>query len=272
MKKILLLLAAFLPTMMWAGDNDDFGTWLELGAEKALPYNLEVGIGGGLRTKDNSSVMDRWDIGASLGYKASKYLKLSAGYSLLMDYNEEKRSKEEYDEDDGSLIAYRLTPSYWSPRHRFYVDLSPSIKMWKWVRFSGRFRYQYTYKNARTVERTDYERNDQYTPEGMITTWDEDQSEKEYESETRQVLRSRMKVELDKKRLDWKPFVSVEFHNNVGYRGDFNLDKIRTSVGTTYKINKHNDIGVAYVMTLNRMEGHPYQKMHAVSASYSFDF
>lgn len=258
MKKILLLLAAFLPTMMWAGDNDDFGTWLELGAEKALPYNMELGIEGGLRTKDNSSMMDRWDIGASLGYKASKYLKLSAGYSLLMDYNEEKAGKN------------WLTPSHWKHRNRIWLEASSGNKFWKWLRLSARVRYQYTYRAEKNVERYECEGVDANTGEYV---YDMDYPEtKLFEGETRQVLRSRLKVELDKKRLDWKPFVSVEFHNNVGYRGDFNLDKIRTSVGTTYKINKHNDIGVAYVMTLDRMGGHPYQKMHAVSASYSFDF
>jgi len=271
MKKILLLVLTLVPTMMWAGDNDDFGTWLELSAEKALPYNMEIGLEGGLRTKDGSSLMERWDIGASLGYKAHKYLKLATGYSFLHDYTPKKTSKESFDED-GQLESYRLTPSYWSPRHRLFVEASSGIKFWKWLRISARVRYQYTFKPEREVSRTDYERNDQYTPEGPVTTWEEDASTKTYPSEDRHVLRTRIKFSVDKKRLRWSPFISAEFHNNVAAGEHFNFDKLRTSVGTDYKINKHNGIGLSYVMTLNRMDGHPYERMHALSASYSFHF
>lgn len=267
MKRFLLLLA-LVPSLAWAGDQDDWGAWLELGTEKALPYNMEVGLEGGLRTMDGSSAMDRWDIGASLGYKAHKYLKLSAGYSFIMDNNKAKTSKEMYDED-GVLESYRHTPSFWSPRHRFYLDASTGMKFRKWLRVSARVRYQYTYKPESEVTRTDYERNDMFTPDGIVTTWDEESKVKTFTSENRQVLRTRLKLEVDKKHLDWKPFVSVEFHNNLA--ASMHFDKLRTCVGTGYKINKHNNVGIAYVMTLNRME-QPSKNFHAISASYSIDF
>ena len=270
MKKSLLFLFSLLPSLSWAGDNDDFGTWLELGAEKALPYTMEIGLEGGLRTLDASSVMDRWDVGGSFRYKAHKYLKLAAGYSFLMDYNQQKTTKQEYDEDD-QLESYRVTPAYWSLRHRMYLEASSGLKLWKCLRISVRVRYQFTYRQANDVNRIDNERNDMFTPDGIVTEWVSAENPKHYDGEGRQVLRSRIKLEVDKKHLEWKPFVSAEFHNNVASGEHMNFDKLRTSVGTEYKINKHNSVSLSYVMTLNRME-QPFQRMHAINAGYSFDF
>lgn len=257
MKKTLLLILALLPATVWAGDNDDFGTWLELGAEKALPYNMEIGLEGGLRTKDGSSMMDRWDVGASFGYKAHKYLKLSAGYSVLMDYNAENAGKK------------WLTPSHWKHRNRLCLEASSGYKFWKWLRVSARVRYQFTHRAGKHVDRYECEGMDAVTGE---YTYDMDYPETKYfDCESRQVLRSRIKLEVDKKHLKWSPFVSAEFHNNLALGEHMNFDKLRTNVGTGYKINKHNSVSLAYVMTLNRME-QPNERMHALSLGYSFDF
>lgn len=256
MRKFLLLLA-FLPSMVWAGDHDDFGTWLELGAEKSLPYNMELGLEGGLRTRDNSSAMDRWNIGASFGYKPHKYLKLNAGYSLIMDYNTENVGKK------------WLTPSYWGHRNRFYLDASSGYKFWKWLRVSGRVRYQYTYRPAQDIERYEFVGID---AESGKRIYEEDPDIKHKDFEDRQVLRSRIKFEVDKKHLDWSPFVSVEFHNNLASGQHMHFDKLRTAIGTEYKINKQNSVSLSYVYTLDRLD-HPVDKnMHAISAGYSFDF
>ena len=256
MRRFLLLLA-LLPTLVWAGNNDDWGTWLELGAEKALPRNMEVGLGAGLRTRDNSSQMDRWDIGASFGYKAHKYLKFAAGYSLLMDYNAENQGKK------------WLTPSHWKHRNRLWAEASTGYKFMKWLRISARVRYQFSHRAQKHVDRFECEGMDGET--GKYVYDMEYPETKLYDCESRQVLRSRIKLEVDKKHLDWKPFVSAEFHNNVAIGEHMNFDKLRTACGTEYKINKQNSVSLSYVFTLDRMN-HPYEKMHAVSAGYSFDF
>ena len=59
--------------------------------------------------------------------------------------------------------------------------------------------------------------------------------------------------------------------NAVAQGDKMNLQKIRSAVGMDYKINKQNSVGLAYVLTLNRME-QPHERMHALSASYSYDF
>ena len=258
MKKThLFLLLMTLPLSLWADDGDDFGTWLELSAEKALPHNLSVGVETELRTLDNSTTLDRLSAGASLGYKAHKYLKFAAGYNFLEDYHPEKAGKK------------WLTPKYWSHRHRFYADATSSVKLWKWLRISGRVRYQFTHRAAQHIKRYECEGMDSNTGEYV---YDMDEADIKYkERENRQVLRSRIKLQVDKKHLDWSPFVSVEFHNNVAAGAHMNFDKLRTSVGTRYKINKRNDLSLSYVMTLDRMS-HPYTHMHALCAGYSYEF
>ncbi len=256
MKRLLLLLA-LLPSLAWAGDNDDWGTWLELSAEKALPYKIEMGLEADLRTKDHSSMMDRWNVGLNIGYKAHKYLKFSAGYSLLMDYNAENQGKK------------WLTPSHWQHRNRMFLDASSGYKFMKWLRVSARVRYQFSHRAAKHVDRYECEGTDGNTGEYV---YDMDYPEtKLFDCESRQVLRSRIKLEVDKKHLAWKPFVSAEFHNNLAIGAGMNFDKLRTGVGTSYKINRNNDVSISYVYTLNRME-HPYEHMHALSIGYSYDF
>lgn len=240
--------------MVWAGDNDDFGAWIELGAEKKLPYSLEVGLSTELRTMDNCSSVDRWDIGAYVGYKVHKYLKLDAGYSFMMDYSARNAGKN------------WLTPSYWSHRNRFYLEASSGYKLWKWLRVSGRVRYQYTYRPALDIERYEFIGIDAQTNERV---YEDDPDIKHKAFEDRQVLRNRIKLELDKKHVDWSPFVSVEFHNNLA--AGMHFDKLRTSIGTGYKISRQHSVNAAYVLTHDRMEQTPFNS-HAVSLGYNFDF
>ena len=83
------------------------------------------------------------------------------------------------------------------------------------------------------------------------------------------ILRSRLKIEIDKKHLKWSPFVSVEFHNNL--QSNFHLDKLRTSVGTDYSIHKHHKVGLSYILT-HKFEDEGTSRMHAINASYKFNF
>ena len=245
-----------LPLTGRAGNNDDFGIWTELGIEKTLPHNWSVGLESEFRSMDNSSLMDRWSLGASIDYKIHKYLKVGAGYSFLLDNTPGKAGKN------------WLTPSYNSHRNRFFAEASSSVKLWKWLRISGRMRYQFTHRPMQHIERFECEGMDGNTGEYI---YDDEADIKLRDCESRQVLRSRVKLEVDKKHLDWSPFIGVEFHNNVAIGQHMNFDKLRTSVGTDYKINKQHKVSLSYIMTLDRT-AHPYSRMHAVSVGYNFDF
>lgn len=277
MKKLLTLcLFAVVPALTWAGDNDDFGTWLELGVQKSLPHNLSIGLEGELRTKDFNSEFDRISVGVSAGYKVNKYFKLGALYNLIGSCNTEKRKEHYKDdiEDDEHWNGFKIVESYLAPKHRVSVEATATIKLWKWLRISARERYQYTHSKSvkYSVSKFRYDRiiNSQ-TGESTYKLREEYPKIESLRkaSTNAQYIRSRIKLEVDKKRLAWSPFVSVEFHNSID--NSFHLHKLRTSVGTEYAIGSSHKVGLAYVLT-NEFDESPNERMHALSASYKFDF
>lgn len=298
--KLALATAALLigsATAAYAGDNDDFGIWTEAEVEKKLPYNLSLNFSGEMRTEDMSSRIDRLSAGVGLSYKVNKYLKLGASYSLMGLYSPEKRKEHYKDNDDGTMKldpngdpiwnGYKITDKYWTPRHRLTIEANTGIKLAKWLRISLRERYQYTNNSGRHVEVTKYRHdvslgydpeNDRYTQidEGLKEGYPITETDMK-EGSNSHILRTRLKLEVDKKRLDWSPFISAEAHNNlVAQHGDIQtnvlyLEKIRTMVGTGYKINKHHAVSLAYVLTFEH-EIDSFERMHAISVGYNFDF
>ncbi|MCF0197868.1 MAG: DUF2490 domain-containing protein [Bacteroidaceae bacterium] len=262
MKRLFFIVFACCSMATYAQD-DDFGTWLELGAEKQFVRPFSVGFDAELRTEDNCTKVDCWSMGVNAGYKVNKYLKLGAGFTLLDGYSSEKISKEEYDINQ-NLIAYRQRPSYWTPRYRFVFEASSSIKLWKRIRISLRERYQYTLQPTQTIGRTDYEL--------INNQWDAEPAPDYITKGERHahILRSRIKVEWDKKRCDWSPFISAEAHNELNDKMD--LRKVRAMAGTSYKINRHHSVSAAYVLT--RMCGSETNRdrMHALSVGYNYKF
>lgn len=282
-----------MPLFAWAGDDNDFGTWLELGAEKKLPQNLSLDLEGELRMSDNSSQVGRIGVSAGLSYKIHKYLKAGVSYSFLEYYKPEKykdKSKDEIEKDEDGDYKHKVnygfdkTPSYWRPRHRVNFELNSSVKLGKWLRISVRERYQFTRTTEKTV--TTHEHRDKYRTEGeekygtsgSYIEWDEENTTFEHTdkyvpetkpAENNHTLRSRVKFEIDKKKLDWSPYVSVEFHNNLATHMGMKLEKVRTAVGTDYKINKHNSVGMAYIFTKDKIDA---ENIHALSISYGYKF
>jgi len=274
MKRLFIAALVFIPSIVWAGDEDDFGTWLELGVEKVLPHNLSVGIEGELRTQDNSSRVDRWNLGANLGYKPNKHLKFGVAYNFIDAYSPEK-TKDHYKNDDGTTWnGYNIIDKYWKPKHRFSFDVTGTVKLWKWLRISVRERYQFTHYCEVDYTKTKYRYTTTTDGETGETTYElkdgypETVSDTSY-AENKHILRSRVKLSYDKKGVKWEPFVSCEFHNRID--DAMNLDKIRTSIGTEYKINKQHHISMAYTFTTKLYED-PNERMHAINIGYQYKF
>lgn len=276
MKKILMIAFGMVLPIVCCAQDDDFGIWVEAAASKSFGTRWSVGLDAELRSEDNTSRIDRLSIGPSVGFKVCKYLKLGAGYNFMASYSPEKR-KEHYKNDivdDDHWNGYKLTDAYWTPRHRANVDVTGTIKFWKLLRISLRERYQFTYNDSVTVNETKYRYDkitDGNTGETVYELRDgypiEELDGKQ--SVNTHILRSRLKIEIDKKHLKWSPFVSVEFHNNL--QSNFHLDKLRTSVGTDYSINKHHKVGLSYILT-HKFEDEGTSRMHAINASYKFNF
>ncbi len=263
---------AALPLATWAGDgdNDDFGTWLELGVEKVLPHNFSFGIDAELRMRDNSTKVDRLSVGGNLHYRVNKFLKVGILYSFMENYKDDKMSKEEYDIED-NLLAYRYTDSYWRPRHRLSVEVTPSFKMWKMLKVSYRARYQYTHQKEFTVSRYDYELD------AATGTWDVTdcaKGDKTYDKEDTHIFRGRLKLEIDKKRLKWSPFISVETQKYLTHEYHYRRHRVRYETGTGYKFNKHHSMSLSYAYTEDpdsHIDG-CRERHHALSLGYDYKF
>ncbi len=104
----------------------DLGGRITLTADKKLAKGLHLSVDGELRMKDNLSAVGRWQAGVGLTYKVNPYLKIGGGYIF---------------------IDKLKSSGTWSPRHRFYVDVTGGIRAGDW-RFSLKERLQLTHRNA----------------------------------------------------------------------------------------------------------------------------
>ena len=268
--KICVMVATMVALLLPAGvvqADDDFGMWLELGAKKQLPRNFSVSLEGGLRTQDNSTKIDRLDIGLGLQYKVNKYLKFGTSYMFMGSYSPYKR-KDHYN-NSGNWNGYNDDDPFWTPRHRVSLEVTGSYKIAGWVKISLRERYQYTYGCEESYTQTKYRYNSSGDLKSGYPT-----TETDYEAEERSHLfRSRLKVEMSRKGIKWNPYVSLELQNNLSY--GFSLYKLRTTIGTEYHINRSHSVGLAYVLSnryRTKTDVEKFKRLHSICVSYNFDF
>lgn len=282
MKKILLIATLLLPAVLNAQWTDEYGTWISVGAKKSLGTQWSLGLEAEYRAQDNS----RWAVGLDAGYKLNKYIKFGAGYTLLYNRKPEEltcKNQGDPEADDNYTIGYNIKKAHCYPRHRFVVEAIADKRFWKWFRISLRERYQFTYRPTINIEKFKfreyhskvYDFDEDWNP---ITNWDVSKSEETEcepkESQTTQLLRSRLKLEVDKKGWKFAPFASAELCNSVRVGDRFDVDKVRTTVGTSYKLNKQHEFTLGYVLTFvfNDDDEKPNNRIHAVSVGYNFKF
>lgn len=293
--------------MALAQENDEVGIWSELGIEKAITKNWDVGLDLEYRAQNRS----RLSTGISTGYKLNKYLKFGIGYNYLHTFRPDKykekseyKDKSEGDSDNYTIgynqtTGYNRTFAYSYPRHRFSVDAIGSIKFWGWLKVSLRERYQLTFCRARTATtykyrekyryRENYEKKVDFDDDWNEITWYDMNKTETTEitetmetevkpSSTDQVLRSRLKLEFDKKRNPFSPFISAELHNSVKPGDKMLLQKIRTAAGLSYKFRKHHEVTFAYLLTFDIHDIEEdvvvsvHNRMHAINFGYNYSF
>jgi hypothetical protein len=246
MKKILVLIicALTLPLAVSAQDkSDNFGIWTSIGAEKKIDKKLSVGVEAEFRTRNSSKTADRWTGSISASYKLLDWLKLGAGYKFIYNNNGEKITYHK----DGSYNNWR--PSYWGTRHRFYADLTSTLKLDRFD-ISLRERWQYTYRPEQTTTRYDFD-----------NSWWEDT---DVSSKNSHVLRSRLQVKYNIRKSKITPFANVELYNN------WSLDKVRYTVGAEWKIAKQHEISAFYRYQYEKQANEANK--HVLGIGYTFKF
>ena len=266
---LILSLSQLLILPSWADDNVG-AIWTEVGVTKSLPYNLSVEAGVGHRTLDWFDWSSRTDVSAGLGYKLNRYVKFGVGYTYIAKHNQEEW-KAHYTAAD-VWNGYNVDAANWAQRHRVALDITGSYRIKKLVRLSLRERYQYTHQMARDVDRTKLRSPLAGITEGY-TEWDGYGSSTQVvdpkSAKNRHLLRSRLKVSIDKKGWKWEPYISVETHNDLG--NGMHLDKIRTTVGVAYSISKKHEVGFGYIFNHDNDDDGDLN-IHAISVGYNFKF
>ena len=253
-------MATFMFAIGGYAQDDDFGIWNSIEGQKKINKKIDISFEGEHRTRNNAIDHDRWSIGVDGSYKYKKWLKASAGYTFLYDNNERISY---YDIDDKKVVNGAVNAGepkkraeYWAPRHRFYVSLTAS-KSFGNFEVSLRERWQYTYRPEKTVS-------------SRYSYWDLDWDEEEhtFRGKGKNVLRSRLQLEYKLKTIDWTPFASVELYNA------WNVQKIRYTIGTDYKISKQYSLGLFYryqdIRSNDDFELEP--DMHILGIGFKFKF
>lgn len=224
--------------------GDDAGLGIELEGTFKIIKPLELGVVGEFRTQDGLGEADRFSLGIDLNYKPLKWLKADIGYLLLQRQTlEEQTTKYIYE-------------SYWSPSHRAFASVTGSWEPFKHFEFSLRERLQYTYKTLHYATRYQLA-----NPEHRVT-------DKEVGGEGQLLLRSRLQCKWSRKKSNWSPYLSVEMLNDA--QESLAIDQMRYTVGTDYKLGKHNSVGVNY--RYKDKNNSDEQKGHLFTISYSYDF
>ena len=261
MKRQLNILWAllWLPVAVMA-QGDDSGLWLSLGADKKITKKVSVGFEAEARTRNDFATMDRVSLGIDAQYKFTKWLKISAGYSLLHDPNAERISYYEsgdkkVEQQVASIGDPKKRGEFDITRHRVNVSLTGNVSFGL-LNISLRERWQYTYRPEVTVE----QRWSYYDE-----AWDGDAHT--YRGKGRNVLRSRLQLEYKVKPLKLTPFASAEIFNAWA------VTKTRYTIGADWKQSKHNVFTLAYRYQDVRNDDDDYEPdMHVVAVGYTYKF
>lgn len=246
------------PLSYSSAQSDDFGLDFSVEAEKKIDKQWSVSLEGELRRRDDAKTNDRWSIGLGVDYKIAKWVKASAGYSLLYDNTKRISYSDQEDVDDGDFDEVGMPKKcaqYWAPRHRFNVSLTFDKKLFGDFRFSLRERWQYTWRPEHTVsERWSY-LDEAY--DGKVKT---------YGGSGKNVLRSRLQVEYDRNGLSLTPYANVEFWNA------WKLQKTRYTVGLDWKLSKQHAVGAFYYYQKVNDDDDLEPNRHLLGVSYKFKF
>lgn len=259
--KVLLLILIILFASPVIAQNKP-STWFELGFSKEIIKNLKIEFNPELRLQDAFKMdsttgfkMDSYILEGGLSYKLTKYLSFAGYYRFEEEYKANYKRKVD---ENGEKIK---------PKQYEYIYSNNSAN-----------RIAFDIKSGFDLNRMGFQFRLRYT-NGLYNNNDESE------------FRYRVKVDYDIKGSKLVPFASIEaFHDNSilkqsrdSISGGFKaFDKIRTTAGVSYKINKNNELTLFYRLQNNRfiqVENQSAEdkdmkeaKMNIIGLGFSHDF
>lgn len=259
MKLALKPLAAAAIAMTCAMSAQAQGFSGEASVKYATPLHFDVSATVDYRTTDKLKDTDQWGLEVGLAAKPLKWLKVGVGYNFIQDH---------YPASVSNNLKYDVN-AYWATKHRIYAGLTGSLKIWKFT-LSLRERYQFTNRPGFDVPRFSV---DDGTPAGN----------KSVDRKDKHVLRSRLELSFKPfKKCRFEPYVSYELYSQLHAVKDDDkagkiteggrfADKQKTTVGCSYKINKHNSAELFY-RYVNASDPDDRDADHLIGVGYSLKF
>ncbi|MBC7865547.1 MAG: DUF2490 domain-containing protein [Bacteroidia bacterium] len=130
MKRNNFLIFFFFP-LLFLGQYNDAGLWLNANVEKKLLKDLSVSFNPTVRFNENVTELGQWFLDQGLSYKLNKRLRVSVNYR----YSQKRKLDDTY-----------------ANRHRFYADLTYKMKLGK-IALSYRLRGQDQYAEIYSREK-----------------------------------------------------------------------------------------------------------------------
>ena len=264
------------------------GLWYGIDATHDFNKRLSAEFSLGSRVEDGWSRYTRYDLAASVSWKALSWLKIGGGYDFIRDYNaEEIVTKYKDDNPANRVTGFNVDEAFWRTKHRLFADVTGKWRAGRFT-FALRERYQYTrftpvdglrewkyryfreYESPAEIERP-------YIPytmaDGTVRYFELDESRTDYEEKSakdRHYLRSRFGVEYNIRHCPFTPFATYEVSNNLGKR--LQLVRQRLQVGGDYKVKKGHTVTMAYLYQHGENEDNGDANLHVLSVGYKFKF
>ncbi len=214
--------------------------WTSAEFQKSLGKNWGAGAKIEYRTHDKLSSTERISTDFICEYKFS-FLKVDAGYKYILGQTLEDTTPK------GNII-----PPYWTNRHRAYMSLTGRVNFGRFS-LSLRERYQFTHRTGKWVP--------EYASDGITAKNDE-----WVPPNGKHIFRSRLFCDYSIRKSRFTPFASIEVYDNL--TAGFAVEKIRYTVGSEYKFDKHNRIKLfyKYIQRLDAVN----ESAHVAGIGYSF--
>lgn len=214
MKTKLLALLVCLVSLPAVGQE----LWTSASFKTSFGSHWGAGAEVEYRTHNHLKSSERATIGVDAEYK-HQFFKIDAGYKYMHGQSLEETTRK------GNII-----PPYWIGRHRIFTSVTGKLKLGRFG-LSLRERYQFTHRLGKWVPK--------YASDGVTTKDDEWINPKD-----KHTLRSRLECEYNIRKSKFTPFVSAELYDNLS--DGFAVEKVRYTLGTEYKINRHNRVEIFY--------------------------
>lgn len=214
--------------------------WTSAEFKKSFGKSWGLGAEVEYRTQDKFKSSERVTVGVQGDYKVS-FLKIDAGYKYILGHSLEETTKK------GNII-----PPFWFNRHRAYISFTGKLKLGRFG-LSLRERYQFTHRTGKWVPKL--------AADGVTSKNDEWISTK-----NKHILRSRLFCDYSIKKSRFTPYVSVEVYDDLTSR--FDVEKLRYTIGSEYKINKKNRLELFYRYIQGVEMGEA--DAHVIGLGYSF--